>query len=78
MNARKRELTVIETTPAQLRQIADALDRKWAKVKLGDEVPSETVLSAGDPVVEVRFVIDQEEKYREEAAAEGRCPRRST
>lgn len=62
-----RKVIDLPCTPNQLRRWAEILDAQWAKAMLGDEVPSHTIHGLE---IEVRLIIDQDEKYGEEARAE--------
>lgn len=59
-------LCVIYTTPKQLRALADRLDDRLTKTRLGEDMPTETFYPDGN--AEVRFAIDQDELHREKRA----------
>lgn len=55
------DLIRIDTTPAELRELADRLERAWARATLGEDVPRDVVYAnwRGN-WVELHYVIDQD------------------
>lgn len=64
MNAKQLSLTVIHTTPAQLRAIAIILDSMWDEYE-----QAQYVFEQQHPPMEVRFVVDEDAKRNEEKLA---------
>lgn len=60
MIARQSRLIEIYTTPAQLREIADSLEKQWRNARLGHEVPRCKEYSK-DGGLEIHFIIDQDQ-----------------
>lgn len=52
----KMEVITVDLTPSDLRAIADELEKKWATVKLGQEVPRKILVDNG---IQVVLRIDQ-------------------
>ncbi len=59
MEIRRTERVVLFVTTRELRELADRLDVAWDKVRLGEDVPSETVSNWEDRL-EIIIRIDQE------------------
>lgn len=61
MKLKSPNYMVIHTTPSELREIADRLDKKWAAARPGEVCPYEEFV--GFDGTTVRVVVDQETQH---------------
>jgi hypothetical protein len=57
------KMTKIRVTPRELRRLADALEKEWKEIKIGDDLPTRRIYGVGCEVV---FVVDQGRMQDEE------------
>lgn len=50
----------IYTTPKELREMADEMEKEWEKSQIGDSLISHEIVS-NDNKYEIHFIINQEE-----------------
>lgn len=54
---KKRKIMRLDTTPAELRRIADDLEKQWTESLVGREVPRVRMFAGS---TEMNFVMDQQ------------------